>query len=215
MTYIEYLCKIIRKIQPGEPIYSKQLSESVKDAFKLNYKDASAAVAVAMKRIIENRTIPDLRSYQKGIFYRTTETVFGEKGINKTKLISDKYLANNNGYETGPALLHRLGLTSQMPKHPVLATNVARDCMRYDKKLGVAIKVPKIKVTADNKMYLQILDVLDMMDSAPLDEDQPYSVVANHIKKQNLRYDVLLALADKYYNQKTVLQLARTASAGA
>ena len=84
MTYIEYLCKIIRKIQPGEPIYSKQLSESVKDAFNLNYKDASAAVAVAMKRIIENRTIPDLRSYQKGIFYRTTETVFGEKELIRT-----------------------------------------------------------------------------------------------------------------------------------
>jgi len=213
MTYIEYLCKEIRKIQPGEPIYSKHLSKMVEDTFNLDYKAAAAAVAVAMKRIIENKVVPDLRNYQKGIFYRTLETVFGETGINKNKLIADKYLADNIGYETGPVILHKLGLTSQMPKQLLLATNAAKDCMRVDNRLGVVIKVPKVKVTAENKAYLQILDVLDMMDDNPIDEKEPHYIVAEHIKKQNLKYDILLALADKYYNQKTILQLARTASA--
>lgn len=214
MTYIEYLCEEIRKIEPGEPIYSKHLSKKVKDAFNLDYKSAAAAIAVAIKRIIENKMIPDLRIYQKGIYYRTIKTVFGEMGINKNKLIADKYLADNKGYETGPVILHRLGLTSQMPKQILVATNVAKECMRVDNKLGVVIRVPKVKITAENKAYLQILDVLDMIDNTPIDEIEPHYVVANHIKKQNLRYDILLALADKYYNQRTILQLARAASVG-
>jgi hypothetical protein len=215
MTYIEYICEEIRQTKPGEPIYSKHLSDKVKDAFNLDYKNASAAVAVALKRIIENAIISDLKIYQKGIYYRTVKTAFGEMGINKSRLITDKYLADNKGYETGPAILHRLGLTSQMPKQLLVATNVAKECMRVDNKLGVIIKVPKVKITAENKAYLQILDVLDMMDNTPIDEIEPHYVVANHIKKLNLRYDTLLALADKYYNQKTILQLARTASVGA
>ena len=85
--------------------------------------------------------------------------------------------------------------------------------MRVDNRLGVVIKVPKVKVTAENKAYLQILDVLDMMDDNPIDEKEPHYIVAEHIKKQKVQYDILLALADKYYNQKTILQLARTASA--
>ena len=212
MTYIEYLCKEIRKIQPGEPIYSKHLSKMVEDTFNLDYKAAAAAVAVAMKRIIGNKVVPDLRSYQK-VFLSNIRDGFGETGINKNKLIADKYLADNIGYETGPVILHKLGLTSQMPKQLLLATNAAKDCMRVDNRLGVVIKVPKVKVTAENKAYLQILDVLDMMDDNPIDEKEPHYIVAEHIKKQNLKYDILLALADKYYNQKTILQLARTASA--
>jgi hypothetical protein len=135
-------------------------------------------------------------------------------GINKYKLIADKYLADNEGYETGPAILHKLGLTSQMPKQRLLATNAAKGCMRIDKKLGVVVKLPKVKVTAENKAYLQILDVLDIMDDMPIDEKKPFLVIADHIKNQNLRYDRLLALASKHYNQKTVLKLAHTASEG-
>ena len=76
------------------------------------------------------------------------------------------------------------------------------------------IRPPKVAVTAGNKAYLQILDVLDMMERTPVDEEQPYSVVAKHIRERKLQYDVLLALADHYYNQNTVLRLAHTASAG-
>jgi len=52
------------------------------------------------------------------------------------------------------------------------------------------------------------------MKRAPVDEKHPYLVVAGHIEKHKLRYDVLLSLAGHYYNRRTVLELARTASAG-
>lgn len=213
-TYVEYVCEELSKEQIGAPIYTGKIAEKMGKAFSLGPKAAAAANAVAFKRILDGKAMPDLRFYQKGIYYRTVETAFGEMGIDKEQLIADKYLLPDMGYETGPAVLHRMGLTTQMPRERLLATNVAKDCLRTDKKLGVAIRPPKVEVTAGNKAYLQTLDVLDMMKRTPVDEKHPYLVVARHIEKHKLRYDVLLSLAGHYYNRRTVLELAHTASAG-
>ena len=53
---------------------------------------AKAAASVAMKRIMERQTIPTLRQYQKGIYYLTEQTVFGETEINRDKLLAVKYM---------------------------------------------------------------------------------------------------------------------------
>lgn len=128
-------------------------------------------------------------------------------------LIADKYILPDIGYETGLSVMNQMGLTTQMPNKRVIVTNAVKECIREDKKLDIKIKPPKTPVTAENKYYLQTLDVLEMMDKAPIDEPQPYTLIANHIQKQNLRYAKLLALADVYYNQKTILRLAHIASA--
>ena len=213
-TYVEYVYGELSKKQIGAPIYTGEIGAKMEKFFNLGPKAAAAAASVAFKRILDGKAMPELRFYQKGIYYRTAETPFGEMGINKEQLIADKYLLPDIGYETGPAVLHRMGLTTQMPRGRLLATNAAKDCMRADKKLGVLVRPPKVAVNARNKDYLQTLDVLDMMERAPVDEKHPHLVVARHIEKHKLRYDVLFYLAGNYYNRRTVLELARTASAG-
>lgn len=44
-----------------------------------------------------------------------------------------------------------MGLTTQIPNKRVIVTNVAKDCIRTDKKLDIMIKPPKTEVNADNK----------------------------------------------------------------
>ncbi len=214
MTYIEYICDIIKREDNRVPIYTKHIAENVAEDYNLSEKEAAAAVSVAIKRIIDNHIITELRFYQKGIYYKTVITPFGEAGIKKEMLIADKYILPDIGYETGLSVMNQMGLTTQMPNKRVIVTNVAKECVRTDKRLDIMIKPPKTPVTAENKYYLQTLDVLEMMDKAPIDEQQPYTLIADHIEKRNLRYDKLLALADVYYNQKTILQLAHIASAG-
>ena len=214
MTYIEYVCNAINNIDSRVPIYTKQMAEKAAQYYDITVKEAASAISVALKRIMDNGTIPELRFYQKGVYYKTVVTPFGEAGIKKDRIIADKYILPNIGYETGLSVMHKMGLTTQMPNKRVIVTNVAKDCIRTDKKLDIMIKPPKTEVNAENKYYLQTLDVLEMMDKAPIDEQEPYVIIANHIEKQNLRYDKLLALADIYYNQKTILQLAHIASAG-
>lgn len=163
---------------------------------------------------MDTHIVSDLRFYQKGIYYKTSVTPFGEVGIDKEQLIADKYILPHIGYETGYTVLYRLGLTAQMPRERLIATNIAKNCARTDKRLGVTIRPPKVTVTAENKAYLQVLDVLDLLEKAPVDEEQLYAIIPAHIQNKHLQYSELLAFADSHYNQNTVLQLARTASAG-
>ena len=161
--------------------------------------------------MLNQGTVPNLRFYRKGIYYLTTTTPFGELPIDKQQLIADKYLAGDSGYETGMQLLYRLGLTTQLPNEQLIATNAAHDCVRDDKTLAVRVCPPKIPITAGNKHYLQTLDALDLLDKAPITARDPHAIIAAFIRDHHLQYETLLHLADKYYNQKTVLHLARTA----
>ena len=63
---------------------------------------------------------------------------------------------------------------------------------------------------ADNDDVME----LDLLEKAPVDEEHPYEVIAGYIQKKGLHYQILLALADQYYNYHTVLRLAHTASMG-
>lgn len=213
-TYVNFILTELKKYSSGTPIYTANIASLLANEFHLGNKEAAAATAVAIKRIMDGETIQELRFYQRGIYYLTACTPFGELGIDKEKLIADKYLLPDKGYETGLLLMHRMGLTSQMPRVRMLATNIAKECMRMDERLGVYIKPPKVAVTAENKAYLQVLDVLEMLDKAPVDEKNPYETIAEFISAQRLKYGILLAIADNYYNRATVIRLAHTASAG-
>lgn len=213
-TYTNFVCDQIKNISEGIPIYTREIAKKMQDVYHLSEKEALAAASVAIKRVLDGKLVPNLRYFQKGIYYRTNITLFGETGINKEQLIADKYLLPNRGYESGLAILNKLGLTSQMPREREFVTNAAKDGTRKDKKLEVIIRPPKVKITIENKDYLQILDVLDLLEKAPVDESEPYRVIAEYIQKKELKYKNLLAIADRYYNQKTIIRLAHTASIG-
>lgn len=212
--YTDFICEKIRVVPEGIPIYTRQLAEKIAVAYQLSKREASAATAVAVKRIMDKGVMPELRCYQKGVYYRTAATPFGEIGINKEQLIADKYLLPDIGYETGLTVLYKIGLISQMPRERILATNVAKGCMRTDRKLDVIIRPPKTIITAKNKDYLQVLDMLELVEKAPIDEKHPFEVLADYIQKKELQYIILLALSDRYYNYRTLLCLAHTANKG-
>lgn len=214
MTYMDFTCLLLQQIPAGAPIYTKQIAEKIANRFSLRPKEAAAAASVAIKRIMDSKVFPDLRFYQKGIYFRTVVTPFGERGIDREQLVADKYLLPDKGYETGLALLHSMGLTTQMPKEHVIATNMAKECARADKKLGVTIRPPKVEINTDNKPYLQTLDALELLDKAPVDAERPYEIIADHIRKNDLAYGTLLSFADRYYNKNTIMQLAHTAGKG-
>lgn len=212
MTYIEFVQNFINDQPQGAPIYTGKIADALAEKYGLEKKKAAAAAAVAVKRIMTGGIVPDLRFYQKGIYYRTADTPFGETGINKEQLIADKYLRDDSGYETGPGLLHSLGLTSQMTSEHTIATNAAKDCVRYDRRLDVSVCPPKAPINAENKAYLQVLDALDIMDNSPVDAEDPYGIIAEHIRSNDLMYERLLYYADKFYNRRTILNLAHTAA---
>ena len=214
MTYTEFIRDQLKGYGTGQPIYTASLAVKLAEQYGLPKKEAAAATSVAFKRIMDDAAVPELRFYQKGIYYLTAPTPFGETGIDTERLIADKYLLPDIGYETGYAMLYRMGLTTQLPRERCLATNKAADCVRLDNRLGVLIRPPKTKVNGRNKLDLQFLDVLNLMEKAPVDASQPYALLAEYIQRTGLEYGRLLSLAHRYYNQKTIMQLARVAGEG-
>ena len=214
MTYMDFIRLQLQKAEIGQPIYSVTIAEKMAEAYQMPKEKATAAVAVALQRIMKNDAEMKLRLYQKGIYYITATTPFGDVGIRTEQLIKDKYLASDQGYETGLGFLHRIGLTTQMPKMRELVTNFATSGTRYDKKLDVRIHPPKITITAENRLYLQILDAMETMEKAPIDAENPYRMIADYIQKRELQYQRLLALAGNCYSQKTLQCLANTAIEG-
>lgn len=213
-SYMDFVCEVMNRQEIGKPIYISRISEYVVETYQIPQKKAAGAVSVACKRIMDGELIPELRFYQKGIYYRAAVTPFGETGIDKEQLIADKYLVNDTGYETGLSVLHRMGLTSQMPRERVLASNRSSDCARLDARLGVVVRPPKVEINAGNKQYLKLLDVLDILADAPVDVENPYAVIGEYIERLELEYRKLLALANNYYNRNTVIQLAHVAGGG-
>ena len=214
MGYTEFITNYIRQKEVGQPIYSADIALALAKEYRLPETKAGAAVAVAIKRILDGDPKTKLRFYQKGIYYLTENTPFGEVGINTERLIADKYLSNHQGYETGLTFMNRLGLTTQFPRSRELATNTAKNGTRYDAKLEVVIRPPKVKITAENMLYLQILDAMEDFDKAPVDSDRPYLMMAQYIRKRELQYGALLAYADAYYGKNTLIHLAHTAREG-
>ena len=56
-----------------------------------------------------------------------------------------------------------------------------------------------------------MLDVLEVLDNAPVDAECPYKIIGEYIERLGLEYVRLLALANNYYNRNTILQLAHVA----
>lgn len=213
MTYIEFVKEYIERQEYGDPIYTKDIAVSLAGRFGLEGRRAAAAVSVALKRLLDEDRIPGLRRYQKGIYYRTRQSAFGEIRIRKDKMIERKYLSPDQGYETGAGLFYRMGLTTQIPARRYIATNAVRAGIKNDDKLGVSVCPPKTKVTSENKGYLRVLDVLEQMDHIPYDAENPYDLISVYIDHSGLKYEKLLSYADRFYNQKTVLRIGHVARA--
>lgn len=211
MTYMDFTLRYLKKQNVAEPIYTREVAEAMVKEFGVNEKTASLRAASSINRILSEEKLPSLRRYQKGIYYKTEPTFFGEAVIDKAQLIQNKYLLPDIGYEAGESILHRLGLTTWMPRKRILATNAAKQSIRYDQKLDVWIRPGKTKINQYNMKYLQTLDVLSTLDGSPIDVEDPYKILEKHIERNKLHYDILLAYASTYYSQKTILALAEVA----
>lgn len=212
LTYTQYIQDRIACFGVGDPILVRDLGTSIAIEYDMDDKKANAAAAVAVKRIIEAGTIPALRCFGKGIYYLTKQTVFGETGINKEKLIEIKYVNGDNGYETGGTVMHKLGLTSLMPAERTFVSNNTQNRTRKDEMLDIIVKAPKTAITKDNRKYLQFLDLLNIFDEVPVDADEPYAILGGFVQTNGLDYGKLLNIADLHYNYDTIIRLAHVAS---
>lgn len=211
VSYILFVKNRIEAFAPGDPIFVSQLGEELSEAYKMEHKKACASATVAVKRLMDTAAMPNLRRFGKGIYFLAKQTVFGEIGINKEKLIEAKYLSNDNGYETGAFMMHKLGLTAWVPEERVFVTNRVQNRVKTDKSLGIVVRPSKVTIDKENRPYLQFLDLLSIYEEIPVDAENPYGILGGIVRTRGLDYGRLLYFADRYYDKNTIVHLAHVA----
>ena len=156
---------------------------------------------------------PDFIRYQKGIYYKTVVTPFGKAGINYSALVRRTYITDGTdvyGYETGPSLMNRIGLTTQLPTHTYLATEHLRRSVGVTKDNLILTK-PITSINRDNYRYLQLLDMLDNKLNVKFEADNHLEILRSFINKYKLDFELLLCYARFYKNKDIFARIAELA----
>lgn len=202
--YRNLLIQYIDSQEPDQPILTSQITQYIAGETGLDETAVKKAVNVNMARLEKAERIMRI---EKGVYCKKTKTAFGYYTPSKETLFCRQLLYDEDdviGYETGLSALNRLGLASQMPRRKCIATN------RYTKRVPAGVQVeirkPSANVNRANYRYLQILDAIRDMDSAPVDAARPEELLKGTVKKSELDTDVLIFMARKFYNTKMLLK---------
>lgn len=206
-TIMNLITEYIDNIDSGYPIFTSDIQDYVLNEIK----DANLLTINEYINRYEKNNNNFIR-YKKGIYYKSIDTYFGKTKIKQSALIKRLYLADEKdvyGYETGPSLINRMGLTTLVPKYTYFATNKTRvnKCNNT-----IELVKPVVKVTKENFKYLQILDVIANKYDVPFDVDNPNEIIRNVIDDNKLEFENLLYYATFYKDNgiyKKIANLAR------
>ena len=213
--YKQYIAEYVFRFPFNAPIYTDDVAIDLADHFHITIGHAKTLVNVNLPRIAETY---DLVRYQKGIYYKAQNTPFGKTKLNPALITRDRYTQKDGmttGYETGASFLNQIGLTTQIPKYKNYATNAYKyRGNKADKKLKVVIRKPRVQITEDNYLYLQLLDAVANNEKVPFDALHPETIILNYIKDKKLDFRKLVGYAGMHYNKKTQLRIGEIAATG-
>lgn len=156
-----------------------------------------------LKRMADKK---EIERFDKGVYFRVKQTPFGVVRPNLEKYAIQTLIQNNGkriGYESGAAFLNRLALTTLIPKTIEIKTNAYR--RKLPEGCAVTAKNPVTEVTDRNFLYLQFLDVVNELPKAHVDARNPKEILKNYAEQKDLDALATIALARKFYPQKTLI----------
>ena len=140
-----------------------------------------------INRLVKEKVI---LQFMKGVYYKPTKGIYGNKKLNVNKVISKKYINDNRnlkGYISGAYVFNKLGLTTQMPRVITIVTNECPNKNDY--------------------LYLQLLDILLNKDNVPIEAENEREIIYKFIKDNNLDFEKIFEYANKIGNIKPIKKL--------
>lgn len=211
MTVMDCIKEYIKKINPQEPIFTDDIFDYVKKSIPAVDR---AKFNTYMQRY--ERADEMLMRYQKGIYYRTVKTPFGNANIDLPSVIKRMYVTDGKeifGYETGPSYMNKIGLTTQLPAFTYIATDKARYSMT-EKEYGIVFKKPVVDINGNNYRYLQFLDLLENKEGVAIEAENYSEIFRKQIDRYALNFETLLSYARFYKSLKVYDGLAKLAKGG-
>lgn len=207
MNISELVLECIENYQDTEPIFIEDVKKYIIEKCGKQNNDINN-ISVILNRLKIKGII---KSEYRGIYYKPRFCIFGEVGLDHTKLRKLKYLedrdGNVKGYITGAKLFNGIGFTTLVPNVTDIVTNECKYHKRYDEKLRTYITKPKIPITNENYRYLQFLDILENKDNIPIEVDNENEILFDIIKECHLNFEKLIKYAEKTNNKKALDKL--------
>ncbi len=203
-SYREILTRYIQEHKVEELIVTNQVVQYTAEEVGKGVADVKKAVNVTMERLEKDGYVIRLA---KGVYCKKIKTLFGFYMPNKDDLFYKQLLQDEDkiiGYETGLSALNRFGLVSQVPKKICVASNLYQK--RVPEGIQLELRKPPIAVNSKNYRYLQMLDMIQDLDQAPVDATHPVDILKNAVKTLTLDADTLILLARKYYSNKILIR---------
>ncbi len=209
MNYNNIIINYIDNCPFDEPIFIEDIKKFIQEKLdnQMNFDHILKTIYVYINRLVKKGS---LVQFLKGIYYKPLKGTFGNKKLNIDKVITKKYLLDEfgiKGYYTGAFLFNKLGLTTQIPKDIVIMTNECPNNEYKNKKLGVVIRKPKIKINEDNYKYLQLFDILNNKDNINIEVDNEKEIIYKFIKDNELDIEKIFEFASFTNNKKAIERL--------
>jgi len=198
----EIIRSIIKDSRELEPIFTNELFSQTQQQFRRLNPNAvlpdKRSFNTCLARIA--KTDGNFKRYQKGIYYNAIKTSFGLATLSTTDVIQKQYIFDHDrriGYETGPSLMQKVGLTTQIPIMIYVATNKVRNS-RKDSVKKICLMKPVVAVTEKNFKYLQFLDMLENKFEIEVEVAQPDKIMQKAFRQFQLDEITLIKYATVY-----------------
>lgn len=206
---MDYIIEYIGNRKIGEPIFTKDIYLYVQKYIKNVDKMIVNEYIVRYEKKNSN-----FIRYKKGIYYKTCVTAFGNANIKFSELVKKLYLEDGEeiiGYESGPSLMNKLGLTTQMSNHIYIITMNNRTFKCDDE---IVLNKPVVNINKNNYRYLQLLDILENKYKVNIEADNYYKILRDYIDSYKLNFEKLLYYSTFYKNNKVYSEIAKLAMKG-
>lgn len=78
--------------------------------------------------------------------------------------------------------------------------------------LKLVVRKPKMEVTKDNFLYLQLIDALENKDNVAIDVRDPYRIMNEYLENHQLDYGKLMAIVKTSYSTEVLMRLSELAA---
>lgn len=202
--YGECINSFVENLANGSIFETEQVAQAVAKKYGIELRHAKSVTNNQLKRFTDAGHIDRI---QKGVYYKTSNTVFG-KALPNLEAYAIQLLTIQNqqriGYVTGATFMNQIGLTTQMPKQIEIVSNQYRRILPDG--CHVQAKRPPVQINTDNYKYLQLLDAIQTLEENNIDAEDSYEIIRRAAQAKEIAPLILIGYARQHYPIKTLLK---------
>lgn len=164
---------------------------------------SGGAMRQSFKRMVDKSII---KRFDYGIYYIPKQSELFKKpmSLDSNSVIVAKYIRRNSnvfGYYSGMTFANQIGITSQVPAEDEIKTNKESTKGRTIELSYRRIKIikPRIKITKENWMMLQLLDLINEYEKwSEVSYEKVIEIMNEYILEQKLEKIEMVATIKSY-----------------